>query len=110
MAEEVQTLPPVIFWAYDLFPFVLGGETKGEPTIQNTEDEGARASYMIPSYGRRFTARHIMDNEPGKEVLEKLKALERERDVELGKVKAEFRRKALELAPWLKDFPAYKNK
>jgi hypothetical protein len=92
------------FWGYDRFPYVLGGVIEGPITVKNGE---ARA--RCPSYGGNVQVRHQMTEEDGSEVLKKLKDLEEDRREQMAEINKQYLRAALTLAPFLKDFTAYKD-
>lgn len=108
-ADVVVPVNPIIFWSYDWFPFVLGGQATGTPKIENTKT-GVRVAYRVDSYGKSFYADYIApDPAQAWETKLALDYLRTEYDRAKAKLLEDYKRKALEIAPWLKTFPDYKD-
>lgn len=81
----------MIFWRYDLFPFVLGAPG----TLQ---DDGTA---FVPSFQGNFRPIHIMPVKEGREMLDRIKALAHEQETALTAVRAGFHARLKEVAPWV---------
>ena len=81
------------FWAYDLFPFILGGpvEKMGKHGEVETKNFGP---------GFWFTPLKIMPEESGKELHEKINLLEKEYDKDIKQLREKYYDKLNSIAPF----------
>lgn len=80
----------MIFWPYDQFPFLLAAPG-------TLKDDGTA---YVPSYQGSFRPAKVMPMKEGKELAAKLKALAAEQDMAVAAVRAGFRARLNEIAPW----------
>ena len=91
------------FWSYDSFPFCVSSEVH---TVTVTDNCKVRA--YSPDYHGNISPRHLVsDIDKGVNMSTQLSALEAEYHKKKVELLNEYKRKALEIAPFLHSFPAY---
>ena len=91
------------FWNYDCFPFCVSSVVHTVSVMDN-----CKVRAYSPSYGGNITPRHLFaDINQGIRIDKKLTALEAEYNKKKVELLNEYKRKALEVAPFLHTFPAY---
>lgn len=98
-----------VFWSYGHFPYALGGTVEHVSTAKKGEYLHGMVRTVEYGAGYNFTPRHIMPAEKGKEIRRKLEELRESLRLEQDKLNREYMSRALAIAPWLKNFPAYEN-
>jgi len=85
----------IVFWKYDLFPFLLSGETDGKINVNGC--------VYVPSYGAGGTFKpvHIFSDDVGKQKQEELKNIKIKHNKKIEKIMFKSKNKILELFPVL---------
>lgn len=91
--SRLDSTKKMIFWRYDIFPYVLCGEGY-------IKKDGIA---YVPSYQGNFVPIQTMSLEEGKKIKNQLALLAHERDSQLQQVNEAFNKKLKKLLPW-KDF------